>query len=81
MLENAVEPAVSPDGSQIAFSRRVREGADLTIWVARLDDPGAARQLTPDGLGVWSHENPAFSPETEFWSSARVPSGLLSFSY
>jgi Tol biopolymer transport system component len=63
VLENAVGPAVSPDGSQIAFGRRDREGAGLTIWVAPLDNTGAARQLTPDGLGVWDHENPAFSPD------------------
>lgn len=63
VIENAVEPAVSPDGSQIAFSRRGPEEAGLTIWVSPTDNPQAARQLTPDGLGVWTHQNPAFSPD------------------
>ena len=63
VLEDADEPAVSPDGSLIAFSRRGQGEAGRTIWVAPLAEPGAARQVTPDGLGAWDHRNPAFSPD------------------
>ncbi len=63
VIEDAVEPAVSPDGSRIAFSRRGLEGGGLTIWVSPLDDPEAAYQVSPEGLGVWDHENSTFSPD------------------
>ncbi len=60
LLENADMPAISPDGTRIAFSRSSVSG-DLRIWVAALADPFHAKRLTGDEDGQWNHMDPAWS--------------------
>jgi Tol biopolymer transport system component/tRNA A-37 threonylcarbamoyl transferase component Bud32 len=62
LLDNGSEPAVSPDGTRIAFSRLVREGA-ARIAVASLGDPRRALILTDEASGTWDHEYPCWSPD------------------
>ncbi len=56
------EPAVSPDGSRLAFTRADGSG-HLRIAVAPLADPAAARLLTGPDDGLWDHTSPAWSPD------------------
>ncbi len=62
LVDDAYFPAISPDGRRIAFSR-LDDAGDLCIFVAPLDDPAAARQLTRTGEGLWAHRSPAWSPD------------------
>ena len=62
LLEHGEMPAISPDGSRIAFTR-VGASALHRIWVAPLDDPSRARRLTGEGDGAWEHMDPAWSPD------------------
>jgi Tol biopolymer transport system component len=62
LLEDSAYPAISPDGTRIAFSR-VDDSAELRIWVASLDDPSDAVVLTPSEHGLWNHVLPAWSPD------------------
>jgi len=62
VLENAEYPAISPDGTWIAFSRR-SHGAELRIWVAPLDDLSDATMLTTTDHGLWDHVGAAWSPD------------------
>jgi Tol biopolymer transport system component len=62
LVADATDPAVSPDGTRIAFARP-SAGGDMRIFVAPLADPEAARMVTTDGDGVWNHEQPAWSPD------------------
>jgi len=62
LLTNAGDPAISPDGTHIAFVRT--DSAGLTrIAVAPLDDPTRARVLTGNDDGLWDHTSPAWSPD------------------
>ena len=63
LVEDAEEPAISPDGTRIAFARPAPGGSYLRIWVAPLADPRAARMLTGDGDGTWDHQDLAWSPD------------------
>jgi Tol biopolymer transport system component/predicted Ser/Thr protein kinase len=62
MIENAIHPAISHDGTQVAFSRQI-EGGSLRIGVAPIADPSRARILTGGDGGLWDHEYPAWSPD------------------
>ena len=62
LVENADMPAISPDGTRIAFSRPIASG-ELRIWVAPLADPSRALRLTGDEDGLWTHLSPAWSPD------------------
>jgi Tol biopolymer transport system component len=62
LMPNAQDPAISPDGSQIAFARADRDGI-LRIWVAAVGAPEAARKLTSPGTGVGDNGRPAWSPD------------------
>jgi eukaryotic-like serine/threonine-protein kinase len=55
-------PAVSPDGSQIAFTRP-DAGGHSRIVVAPLADTSIPSVLTTDRDGLWDHESPAWSPD------------------
>jgi Tol biopolymer transport system component len=62
LLENADMPAISPDGSRIAFSRAAPSGK-LRIWVAPLADASRAERLTGDEDGQEDHVNATWSPD------------------
>jgi Tol biopolymer transport system component len=62
LLENGAMPAVSPDGTRIAFARPGPTGLPR-IWVAPLADPSHAERLTGDDGGEWEHIDPAWSPD------------------
>lgn len=57
-------PALSPDGSLIAFVYAA-EGPIGNIWMVPVDD-GPARQLTFGGNEQGGHSSPAFSPDGRF---------------
>lgn len=61
-MPDAEQPAISPDGARIAFTRSI-PGADPRIGVASLADPGKVLMLTDDRGGVWAHEHPTWSPD------------------
>lgn len=62
LVENGAMPAVSPDGTRIAFSRPDPTGL-TRIWVASLADPSSAERLTGDDGGEFDHIDPAWSPD------------------
>ena len=62
LLENGDMPAISPDGTRIAFSRAGPSGK-TRIWVAPLADISHAERLTGDREGQWNHIDPAWSPD------------------
>jgi Tol biopolymer transport system component len=62
LLPDAEDPAISPDGTRIAFSRPDSAGL-YRIGVAPLDDPTPARAITGDDDGLWGHTDPAWSPD------------------
>ncbi|MEN8006035.1 MAG: protein kinase [Candidatus Krumholzibacteriota bacterium] len=64
LLEDALHPALSPDGRKIAFTRLDDHGSGR-IFVADLDDPSNATRLTGHKGGYWSHRYPAWSPDSK----------------
>jgi Tol biopolymer transport system component len=56
------EPAVSPDGTRIAFSRRDKSGYQR-IAVTDIADRSGARLLTGPDDGMLDHRAPAWSPD------------------
>jgi Tol biopolymer transport system component len=62
LLEEAIDPAPSPDGTRLAFSRAGEEGFHR-IGVAPLKRPGEARLVSDVNGGVWDHRRPAWSPD------------------
>jgi Tol biopolymer transport system component len=64
LAENAEYPALSPDGTRMAFSRPDDSG-ELRIWVAPLDRPESARMLTTADYGLWDHVGAAWSPDSK----------------
>ena len=62
LIANGCDPAISPDGRFVAFSREAGNGGS-TIWTAPLADPGKARRLTREADGLYEQRQPAFSPD------------------
>jgi Tol biopolymer transport system component len=64
VIGDANEPALSPDGTTLAFVRSGPEGADR-IWLAGLPELNDAHPVTGDGpeFGLWEHREPAWSPD------------------
>jgi Tol biopolymer transport system component len=62
LLADGADPAISPDGARIAFSRAGPDGLPR-IAVAPLDNPSQVRVLTDDEDGLWGHTGPTWSPD------------------
>ena len=62
VVDRAESPAISPDGRNIAFTRRGPDGRQR-VFMAPLADPASARMLTTDRDGLWDHRAPAWSPD------------------
>jgi len=62
LLRGGLDPAISPDGTRIAFARPDSSGY-LRICVASLDNLGATWVLTGEQDGLWDQRNPAWSPD------------------
>jgi Tol biopolymer transport system component/tRNA A-37 threonylcarbamoyl transferase component Bud32 len=62
ILSAAGSPAISPDGSRVAFTR-LDAGGTRRIAVAPLRDTSAVTILTTASDGLWNHDSPAWSPD------------------
>jgi Tol biopolymer transport system component len=62
LVPDAAYPAIAPDGTRIAFSRR-DASEYLRIAVAPLADLSRARILTHENGGIFRQVNPAWSPD------------------
>jgi hypothetical protein len=62
LVAPARDPAVSPDGTRLAYAAPDSAG-NLRIWVAPLADLSKARRLTHDDDGLWWHRRPSWSPD------------------
>jgi Tol biopolymer transport system component/tRNA A-37 threonylcarbamoyl transferase component Bud32 len=63
LVADAADPAVSPDGSRLAFVREVAPSAEPRVFIAPINRPEQARQCTTDADGRWEHRHPAWSPD------------------
>ena len=61
LLSNAVDPALSPDGTRLAFSRISKSG-EQHIGVASLGIEPEVKILTQGAAGYW-HGNPSWSQD------------------
>jgi Tol biopolymer transport system component len=62
LVPDAIDPAISPDGTRIAFARIGAEDR-YRIAVAPLDDAARAVFVTDGDDGMWNHVHPAWSPD------------------
>jgi eukaryotic-like serine/threonine-protein kinase len=62
LVNDADDPAISPDGMWIAFVRAGPSG-DTRVFVAPLAEPTRARMVSLDGQGLWDHRQPGWSPD------------------
>jgi len=62
LLDDAIDPAISPDASRIAFARP-GPTSDYRVYVAPLDRPEDAAMLTGPEDGLWPHRQPDWSPD------------------
>jgi Tol biopolymer transport system component len=64
LLNDAVDPAISPDGRRIAFRALLPNGEER-IGVAPLTNTSDVTVLTRSTDGAWEHRKPAWSPDGE----------------
>lgn len=64
LIENGIDPAISPDGTRIAFATSTAAGS-TRIAVASLDRTDDPVILTGDDDGFMGHRSPAWSPDGE----------------
>jgi len=62
LVSNASEPAPSPDGTRIAFTRTSASGVP-GIAVAPLADPSQARRVSEATGDIWGETQPTWSPD------------------
>jgi Tol biopolymer transport system component len=62
LVPNGGDPALSPDGTRIAFTRPVGKGPRC-IAVAPLSDPAQAQMITEAGDDMWDQTHPTWSPD------------------
>jgi len=62
LLDNAADPAISPDGHWIAFVRSASSGTSQ-VFTAPLNAPDKAAPVTPVDVAGWGHTAPAWSPD------------------
>ena len=62
IVEDAEDPAVSPDGLSVAFVRLDASGF-YRIHVAPFASPDSVNVLTTEQTGLWHHRKPAWSPD------------------
>jgi Tol biopolymer transport system component len=62
LVPSGEDPAVSPDGTQVAFATRNAAG-ELRIAVAPVDGRSETKLVTGDDDGLWDHRRPAWSPD------------------
>ena len=63
VVPDAADPAVSPDGTRLAFVREVAPSAESRVFVGPMGRPEEAKQVTTDADGRWQHRHPAWSPD------------------
>jgi Tol biopolymer transport system component/serine/threonine protein kinase len=61
LLPNALDPAVSPDGKQLAFARPQASGVPR-IGIVTIGAPDTVRLVSPEPADLWGHWQPAWSP-------------------
>jgi Tol biopolymer transport system component len=70
------DPALSPDGSKLAFAKKENSGASLDIWISDMAAGTPPRRLTfdpgDDRGPVWSPDGSAIA----FWSNRQSAPGL-----
>jgi Tol biopolymer transport system component len=66
LVPDAGTPAIDPAGRRLAYATFPPEISDRRIAVCDLSDPASGRILTDDSGGLWSHVNPAWSPDGDW---------------
>jgi Tol biopolymer transport system component len=65
LMHNGKNPAISPDGRSIAFSR-MDQDMYLRVFVASLSDLKNVTKISSDEGGLWDHMYPSWSPDGEW---------------
>ena len=63
VLDDAAQPAVSPDGTRLAFVRDVPPSGRTRVFVANMQDLSRPKQVTHEREGLWDHGHPSWSPD------------------
>jgi Tol biopolymer transport system component/serine/threonine protein kinase len=62
LMDNGAQPAVSWDGTYLAFVREVAPNDETRVFVAPLQNLSQAAQVTGNNDGLWGHNHPSWSP-------------------